>query len=162
MAFSQRMYLVSWWNPKHVSFLSNVIMLEHKERFHLKILPTENVLQWGVLRRATGLNKSINFMGRCSGRAQERNGQNVKYNLHFFHNSTLDHNSFFKKKNIYLFLERREGREKERERNISVSLPLVYPLLGTWPATQLCLLTRNRTSDLLVLRLAFNPLSRTS
>ena len=37
---------------------------------------------------------------------------------------------------IYLFLERGEGREKEREKNINVWLPLVRPLLGTWPATQ--------------------------
>ena len=34
---------------------------------------------------------------------------------------------FFK---FYLFLERGEGREKERERNISVWLPLMWPLLG--------------------------------
>ena len=33
---------------------------------------------------------------------------------------------------IYLFLERGEG----RERNISVWLPLVHPLQGTWPANQ--------------------------
>ena len=36
---------------------------------------------------------------------------------------------------FYLFLERWEGREKERESNINVCLPLVYPLLGNWPAT---------------------------
>ena len=36
---------------------------------------------------------------------------------------------------IYLFLKREEGREKERERNINVQLPLRRPLLGTWPAT---------------------------
>ena len=42
---------------------------------------------------------------------------------------------------IYLFLEREEGREKEEERNISVWLPLVYPVLGTWAATQACALT---------------------
>ena len=35
---------------------------------------------------------------------------------------------------IYLLLERREWREKERERNINVWLPLVHPLLGTRPA----------------------------
>ena len=34
--------------------------------------------------------------------------------------------------------------------------------MGTWPETQECALTRNRTSDLLVSRLAFNPLSHTS
>ena len=36
---------------------------------------------------------------------------------------------------IYLFLERGEGREKEREINIHVLLPLTCPQLGTWPAT---------------------------
>ena len=69
---------------------------------------------------------------------------------------------FFLKDFIYLFLERGEGREKERERNISVWLPLVHPLLGTCPATQACPLTGNRTSDPLVIRLALNPLSHTS
>ena len=42
---------------------------------------------------------------------------------------------FFKKR-FYFFLDRGEGREKERERNINVWLPLIHPLLGTWPATQ--------------------------
>ena len=55
--------------------------------------------------------------------------------------------SFFKKDFTYLFLERREGREKERERNINVWLPLICSLLRTWPATQACALTGNRTSD---------------
>ena len=48
---------------------------------------------------------------------------------------------------IYLFLERREGREKERERNIPVQLPIARPLLGTWTATQACALSGNQTSD---------------
>ena len=47
------------------------------------------------------------------------------------------------------------------ERNISW-LPLTCPQLGTWPATQACALTGNRTSDLSVCRLALNPLSHTS
>ena len=63
---------------------------------------------------------------------------------------------------IYLFLERGEGREKERERNINVWLPLMCPLLGTWPTTQTYALTGNPTSDSLVHRLALNPLSHTS
>ena len=33
---------------------------------------------------------------------------------------------------MYLFLERVEGKEKERERNIHVWFPLVHPLLVTW------------------------------
>ena len=38
-------------------------------------------------------------------------------------------------KRFYL-LERGERKEKERERNISVWLPLVRPLRGAWPTTQ--------------------------
>ena len=40
----------------------------------------------------------------------------------------------FKKDFSYLILETGE----ERERNINVWLPLVHPLLRTWPATQAC------------------------
>ena len=69
---------------------------------------------------------------------------------------------FFKKDFTYLFLERGEGREKERERNINVWLPLARPLLETWPATQACALTGNWTGDSLVRRLALNPLSHIS
>ena len=43
-----------------------------------------------------------------------------------------------------------------------LSPPLPRPPLGTQPETQACALTRNRTSDPLVLRLAPNPLSRAS
>ena len=44
----------------------------------------------------------------------------------------------FKKRFIYLFLDRGEGRENEREININVWLPLTRPLLRTWPTTQAC------------------------
>ena len=60
---------------------------------------------------------------------------------------------------VYLFLNRRE--EKERGKNINVWLTLARPLLGTWPATQARALTRNRTSDLSVLRPVLRPLSHT-
>ena len=55
-------------------------------------------------------------------------------------------------KNIYILFisERGEERGKERERNINVWLPLTCPPLGTWPATQACAPTGNRTSDPLV------------
>ena len=56
------------------------------------------------------------------------------------------------------FLERGEW----RRRNIHVWLPLGRPFLGTWPATQACALTGNRTGDSLVCRPALNPLSHTS
>ena len=48
------------------------------------------------------------------------------------------------------------------ERNINARLPLAHPLLETWPATQACALTGNRTSDLLVQRPSLSPLSHTS
>ena len=44
---------------------------------------------------------------------------------------------------IYLFLERGERREKEREGNINVWLPLACPQLETWPETQPRALTGN-------------------
>ena len=63
---------------------------------------------------------------------------------------------------IDLYVERGERREKERERNIHVWLPLMHPVLGTWPTTQACALTGNRTGDSLVLRPAVNPQSHAS
>ena len=74
----------------------------------------------------------------------------------------LDCVFFLFKDFIYLFLERVEGKEKERERNINVWLPLTCPLLGTWPTTQAGALIGNRTGDPLVHRPALNPLSYTS
>ena len=68
------------------------------------------------------------------------------------------HKNFSKK---ILFLGRGEGREKERERN-NVLLPLVCPALGTWPATQACALTRNRTGDPWIPRPLLNPQNHTS
>ena len=69
---------------------------------------------------------------------------------------------FFKKDFIYLFLEKGEGKEEERERDINAWLPLLHPLLRTWPTTQACTLTGNRTSDPLVHKPGLNPLSHTS
>ena len=69
---------------------------------------------------------------------------------------------FFLEILFMLFLHRGEGREKERERNISGWLPLMCPLLGTWPEThRKCVLTGNRTRDPVVRRPVLNPLSRT-
>ena len=50
---------------------------------------------------------------------------------------------FFLKKISSIYFQKGEGREKEREKNISVWLLLACPLLGTWPATQACALTGN-------------------
>ena len=71
--------------------------------------------------------------------------------------------------NILFIYFQREGKGKtKRGRETSMCkryiswLPLTCPQLGTWPATQACVLTGNRTSDLLVCRMALNPLSHTS
>ena len=83
--------------------------------------------------------------------------------LFLFSKDSLFHLLFFN----CLFLER-EGKEKERERNISVQekhqcvVASRTPSVGTWPATQACALTRNWTSDLLILRPALSPLSHSS
>ena len=63
---------------------------------------------------------------------------------------------------LILFLEREEGWEKERDRNINVWLLLMHLLLGTWPATHAWALTGNRTSNTLVRRLELNLLSHTT
>ena len=69
---------------------------------------------------------------------------------------------------FFLFLERGEGREKERERNTHVwenrhqSVASHTPTLGTWTTTQACALTGNWTGDLLVCTVALNPQSHTS
>ena len=60
----------------------------------------------------------------------------------------------------YLFLERGEGREKERERN-SVSVTSYMLWLETKPATQACALTRNQTRDLSLCRTMLNQLNHT-
>ena len=61
---------------------------------------------------------------------------------------------------FYLILEKGEGKEQERDRNINVCLPLMCPPLGTWPSTRA--LTGNRTGDSLAHRPVLNPLSHTS
>ena len=75
-----------------------------------------------------------------------------------------DFNFLFFLKILFInFLERREGRERETlmcERYI-YQLPLAHPQPGTWPATQACDLTGNRTGDPWVCRQAPNPLSHT-
>ena len=82
----------------------------------------------------------------------------TKY-LKIYHNLKKN---IFKVLFYYLFLDRGEAGENERDRNINVWLPLEHPVLGTLPATQACALTGNRTSDPLVHRLALSPLSHTS
>ena len=66
--------------------------------------------------------------------------------------------------NIFKFIYFYRGgrREKERERNINMWLPLMNLPLRTWPTTQAHSLTGNQTGNPLVHRLALNPLSHTS
>ena len=60
---------------------------------------------------------------------------------------------------IYLFLDRREGREKERERNIDQLPSVRLVLMRTKPAAQACALTGNQTNHLSLCGKAPNQLS---
>ena len=71
----------------------------------------------------------------------------------------LQISSFLKRFDLFI-LERGEGSKKGWEGNID-QLPLACLQRGTWPATQICALTRNLTSDLLVCGVMPNPLSHT-
>ena len=59
---------------------------------------------------------------------------------------------------MYLILERKEGRNKERERN---QLPLTGPQSGTEPTTQALPWTTNGTSNLLFCGMTVSQLSHT-
>ena len=54
-----------------------------------------------------------------------------------------------------------EGREEEGEKHQCVVASHVAPPLGTWPTTQACALTGNRTSDSLAHSPVLNPRSHT-
>ena len=63
----------------------------------------------------------------------------------------------------YLLIFKERGREGEREGEKHQCVVASHaPSLGTWPTTQVCALTGNQASDLLVRRLVLNPLSHTS
>ena len=79
------------------------------------------------------------------GGSWDSRGSFLFFSFHFFYNIHL-----FKKVLFIYFLERGEGREKERDRNINVWLPLMWPPLETWPTTQACALSGNRTRDPLI------------
>ena len=68
---------------------------------------------------------------------------------------------FFPKDFIYLFLERGEEREEEREKNMNVWLPLACLLPKTWPTTPACAQSGSQTGYTLIHRLALNPLGYT-
>ena len=68
---------------------------------------------------------------------------------------------FFKKiLFIYFYREGKRGRKKGGETSMCGCLSHAPPL-GTWPSTQACALTGNRTSNPLVHRPALSPLSYT-
>ena len=69
---------------------------------------------------------------------------------------------------FYFFLFRERGTEEEREGETSMCernvdrLPLARPQPETWPTTQACALTGNRTGDLSVCKPVLDPLSHPS
>ena len=73
----------------------------------------------------------------------------------------IENNKLLSDYSVMEIFTQREGRERERERNIDC-LSLACPHLGNWPATQARTSTRNQTGIILVHRLALNALSHTS
>ena len=61
-----------------------------------------------------------------------------------------------------MFRERRRERERDGEKHQCVVASHAPPELGSGPATQVCVLTGNQPSDVLVCSLTFSPLSHTS
>ena len=87
---------------------------------------------------------------------------NIDFELAFLIiNVPLFFKEFFPRFYLFIYFERK-GKRGEREGNINVWLPLVCPVLETWPTTQAWALTGNRTSSPLVHRPACNPLSHTN
>ena len=62
----------------------------------------------------------------------------------------------------FIYFERGGKRGRKRERNISVWLPLTWPPLGTWPATQACCPDWESNQQPFGLQPTLNPLSNTS
>ena len=109
---------------------------------------------------------------RCFGsqaHAQSTEPHQPEPDFFFSYHCTVVHHvnvlQLFKIIYLFIFTERGEGREKERERNINVRkidwLPFSWHQPGTWPATQTCALTENRTSDLSLCRTVPNQLNHT-
>ena len=67
----------------------------------------------------------------------------------------------FSKLILFIYCQREGKGGRKRERNIDW-LPPAHSQLGTWPATQACALTGNRTSDPSVCRPVLSPLSHTN
>ena len=89
---------------------------------------------------------------------REGRERNIDLLFYFLMHSLVD--SFFLR--LYFFTLRERARKGERDRNISVWLPLTCPPPRTQPAAQACSLTGNRIRDPLVCRPALNPLSHSS
>ena len=92
---------------------------------------------------------------------------NLKSTVIFFSFHFISCLFAFKKKDfIYFQREGKRGRKRERETSMCEKyidwLPPTHLQLGVWPTTQACVLSGNRTGDLLVRRLALSPLSHTS
>ena len=101
------------------------------------------------------LRSSCDFFRGCSSEEAKR----VYQHLHLDGSLPLD---LFLAFLIFLFIFREGKGGSKGERSINVWLPLTRHLLGTWPETQACALTGNRTGDPLVHRPVLSPLSRTS
>ena len=93
--------------------------------------------------------EAVYFLAACSSRPAGQQASRRISQFSWLRWSFFIFYLFFKRFHIFTFTEKREGREKEREKNTD-RLPPTCPQPGTWPTTQAYALSRNQTSDLLL------------
>ena len=131
----------------------NILEYNHSNKKPLSII----VIEMLACSREFGISNSVcTPANRLGFQCTCRKCQTSKSIWYFFSSFKW----FFLRLFIYLFIYFQRG--EERRRNINVWLPLLHPLLRTWPATQACVLSGNQTGNPLVCRPALNPLSHTN
>ena len=123
---------------------------------------TDNYEQLLITQSIKGGCMTMEYITRAQflGCAQKQQGKKTQSKSSFVEIVLLRFVCLFKDF-IYLFLERREGREKKGEKH-QCMVASCASLLGTCPVTQACALTGNQTHDPSVHRLVLNPLGHTN
>ena len=138
-------WLQNTWPLAHLPWLSFPLVHPHPSEMNIKqdfsLGKTLNLFafRFRIFICKTGVTSDCeDQMNLGMWKTQQSTGYLAMWILRPFYSFILFFFYFLKR--CYLFLEKGEGREKERERNINVWLPLRCPQLGTWPTTQACAL----------------------
>ena len=136
-------FCVPWWLPVCLPPCPTESQAPVLREVHLILIHSNLFNQKGFIEFYHPCFKYLTYINheqkqvKCFSHSKMPTNRNSNYYfiaIYFFFLKTLF---------IYLFLDRGGRREKEKERNINVCLPLVCPPPGTWPKTQACALTGN-------------------